>query len=152
MIDVELLDMDLVNYLTKITIDGKERTIQVSSEKMSGELKVKMYRDEYADCLIQRPREYELSKYMLPPVIADTSNMVMSPMPGTLISFSKGLSVGDSIEEGQELCVIEAMKMQNIIRAPREGVISKLCMEEGATLVTDDVIIELEASGNNDVA
>ena len=61
-------------------------------------------------CLVQSPREYELSKHMLPPKVVDTSDFVLSPMPGTLISFS--VKEGDQVEVGQELCIVEAMKMQ----------------------------------------
>jgi propionyl-CoA carboxylase alpha chain len=72
----------------------------------------------------------------------DTSDLVMSPMPGTLISFS--VQEGDHVELGQELCIVEAMKMQNIVRAPREGFISKCNVKQGAALVTDQVIMEFE--------
>lgn len=144
--------LDTEHYLAKITLDGIERTIQVLNEQQSGELKVQMHGAEYAKCLVQSPREYELSQHMLPPVIEDTSNFVMSPMPGTLIGFSGGLSEGDAVKEDQELCVVEAMKMQNIIRAPREGIVSKICVEEGAALVTDQVIIEFEAEGDEEEA
>lgn len=136
--------LDLERYLASVTLDGVERTIQVLKEKQSGELQIQMHGAQYSNCLVQSPKEYELSKHMLPPVVEDTSNFVMSPMPGTLIAFSGSVSVGDSVEEGQELCVVEAMKMQNIIRAPREGIVSKLCVEEGAALVTDQVILEFE--------
>jgi propionyl-CoA carboxylase alpha chain len=142
--------LDPEHYLAKITLDGIERTIQVLNEQQSGELKVQMHGAEYPKCLVQSPREYELSLHMLPPVIEDTSNFVMSPMPGTLIGFSGGLSEGDAVKEDQELCVVEAMKMQNIIRAPREGIVSKIYVEEGATLITDQIIIEFEAEGDEE--
>ena len=90
--------------------------------------------------LIQSEQEYKLSKYMHEPKEVDTSNMVLSPMPGTLISFS--VEEGDHVEMGQELCIVEAMKMQNIVRAPRAGTIGKLNVAEGASLVTDEILIE----------
>lgn len=112
---------------------------QVIKEDLEGEIKVQMYgADMY--CLVQSPKEYELSKYMHPPVVADTSDLVMSPMPGTLISFS--VREGDHVEEGQELCIVEAMKMQNIVRAPREGFINKFNVQQGQAMVTDQVIME----------
>ena len=142
--------LELERYLARVTLDGIERKIQVLNEQQSGELQVQMHGAEYSKCLVQSPREYRLSRHMLPPVLEDTSNFVMSPMPGTLIGFSGGISVGDLVKEGQELCVVEAMKMQNIIRAPREGIVSKLCVEEGAALVTDQVILEFETDGNEE--
>jgi propionyl-CoA carboxylase alpha chain len=101
-------------------------------------------------CLVQSPREYELSSYMHPPVIEDTSDYVMSPMPGTLISFA--VQEGDHVEVGQELCIVEAMKMQNIVRAPREGYIGKLNVKEGAALVTDQVLVEFAAEAGEEAA
>jgi propionyl-CoA carboxylase alpha chain len=112
---------------------------QVIKDTLDGQMKVQMYgADMY--CLVQSPKEYELSKHMHPPVVADTSDLVMSPMPGTLISYS--VSEGDHVELGQELCIVEAMKMQNIVRAPREGYIRKLNVAQGAAMVTDQVIME----------
>jgi propionyl-CoA carboxylase alpha chain len=106
---------------------------------MSGEMKFQMYGADIP-CLIQNEREYELSKHMHPPKVLDTSDLVMSPMPGTLISFS--VNEGDRVEDGQELCIVEAMKMQNIIRSPRTGVIGNFYVGEGASLVTDEIIME----------
>jgi propionyl-CoA carboxylase alpha chain len=112
---------------------------QVIKEDLDGEIKVQMYgADMY--CLVQSQKEYELSKHMHPPILADTSDLVMSPMPGTLISFS--VQEGDHVELGQELCIVEAMKMQNIVRAPREGYIAKFKVKQGAAMVTDQVIME----------
>ena len=116
---------------------------------MSGEMKVQMYGADM-QCLIQNETEYELSKHMHPPKVVDTSDLVMSPMPGSLISFS--VSEGDHVEIGQELCIVEAMKMQNIIRSPRTGTIGKLNVKEGATLVTDEVIMEFGDEQTEEVA
>lgn len=103
-------------------------------------------------CLVQSPREYELSKYMHEPKVVDTSAFVMSPMPGSLIGFA--VEEGDHVEVGQELCIVEAMKMQNIVRAPRAGVISKINIAAGASLQADDIIMEYadEESDNQEAA
>ena len=115
--------------------------IQVLGEELSGELKIQMYGADMS-VLLQSDREYELSKYMHPPQVEDMTDFVQSPMPGTLISFS--VKEGDSVLVGQELCIVEAMKMQNVVRSPREGVIAKLQVAEGASLRTDDVIMVFE--------
>lgn len=106
---------------------------------MTGEIKVQMYGADMP-VLLQSPREYELSKHMHEPVAVDTSSMVISPMPGTLIKMT--VEEGDHVEIGQELCIVEAMKMQNIIRSPRAGMIGKCCVAEGASLRADELIIE----------
>lgn len=93
--------------------------------------------------LLQSPREFELSKHMHEPVLVDTSSMVLSPMPGTLIKMT--VEEGDHVEAGQELCIVEAMKMQNIIRSPRVGMIGKCLVLEGASLRADELILEFAA-------
>lgn len=116
---------------------------------MTGELKVQMYGADMP-VLLQSPREYELSKHMHEPVPVDTSSMVMSPMPGALIKMT--VEEGEHVEIGQELCIVEAMKMQNIIRSPREGIISKCRAAEGASLRADEVIIEFEKDAAEEAA
>lgn len=116
---------------------------------MTGEIKVQMYGADMP-VLLQSPREFELSKYMHEPVAVDTSSMVLSPMPGTLIKMTVG--EGDHVETGQELCIVEAMKMQNIIRSPRAGTIGKCRASEGSSLRADEVIIEFAAEESSDVA
>ena len=91
--------------------------------------------------IVQSPREYELSKHMQEPPVLDTSNIVPSPMPGTVMSYA--VEEGDHVEEGQELCIVEAMKMQNIVRSPRAGVIAKLNVQVGSSVESDEVILEL---------
>lgn len=148
-VTVDSLRSDPDNCLAHVSLDGSDRAIQVIKEKVSGELKVQMYGADM-ECLVQNPREYELSSYMQPPKVVDTSDFVMSPMPGTLISFS--VEEGDHVEMGQELCVVEAMKMQNQVRAPREGRIGKINVKAGAALVTDQVIIEYDTESGGEEA
>ena len=118
---------------------GGMYSLQVLNEDMTGEMKVQMYGADMP-CVIQNQKEFEMSRHMHPPKVVDTSDLVMSPMPGTLISFS--VKEGDRVEIGQELCIDEAMKMQNIIRSPRTGVVTKFLKGEGSTLVTDETIME----------
>ena len=112
--------------------------IQLTGRSTTGEMNIHM-QGASTSVLLQDENEYELSKYMHPPVHADTSNFVLSPMPGTLISFA--VKPGDTVNEDQELCIVEAMKMQNIIRSTRSGKIGKLNVNVGSSLMADDVII-----------
>jgi propionyl-CoA carboxylase alpha chain len=136
---VDSVDYNPKDLLAEVSLDGDNRILQVISEDMDGDMKIQMYGADL-QCLVQSQREYELSKHMHPPIIEDTSDLVMSPMPGTLISFS--VQEGDHVELGQELCIVEAMKMQNIVRAPREGFIGKFRVGEGDAMVTDQIIME----------
>jgi propionyl-CoA carboxylase alpha chain len=70
----------------------------------------------------------------------DTSRMVISPMPGLVVSMD--VAEGEEIKEGQVVCVIEAMKMQNIIRAERDGVVKKVGAKAGDSVAADDVLAE----------
>ena len=63
-------------------------------------------------------------------------------MPGVLMSLM--VKEGDSVEENQPLAVVEAMKMENTLRARNNSVVKKICVEEGASLAVDAVILELE--------
>ncbi|WP_343563228.1 acetyl/propionyl/methylcrotonyl-CoA carboxylase subunit alpha [Kiloniella sp. b19] len=67
---------------------------------------------------------------------------VLSPMPGLLLSFA--VEEGQTVEAGDELAKIEAMKMENILRAERSGTVSKLCVEPGESLLLDQEILEFE--------
>ena len=129
-------------FLAQVSMDGVKNSIQVLNQDQTGETKMQM---NGADTMVvvQSPREYELSAYMHEPEEVDTSSMVLSPMPGALISFA--VEVGDEVMEGQELCVVEAMKMQNILRSERKGVISAINVNVGESLKADQVIMEFEA-------
>ena len=63
-------------------------------------------------------------------------------MPGLLVSMS--VNEGDAIEEGQILCSVEAMKMENVFRAEKKGKVKKVNVAAGDSLAVDDVIIEFE--------
>lgn len=79
---------------------------------------------------------------MLPEEKKDYSNVLRSPMPGTLVSID--VAVGDVVEPGQQIAVVEAMKMQNILRAPKHTTIKHVHVRAGQNLKTDQVIIEYE--------
>jgi propionyl-CoA carboxylase alpha chain len=135
---------DLIAY---VTLNGETRTIQMIEELSTGELCIEM-KGADMDILLQSPREYELSVHMHAPVEVDTSDQILSPMPGTLISFA--VKEGDSVEIGQELCVVEAMKMQNIIRSERTGIISKLYVPVGGALKNDQMIMDFLPEDKSD--
>ena len=69
-------------------------------------------------------------------------NVLRSPMPGRVISIL--VRPGDRVSVGDEVCVIEAMKMEQSIRAPRDGVIKEIHVQPMDTVSTDDPLIELE--------
>lgn len=68
--------------------------------------------------------------------------MLISPMPGALRAVH--VKVGDKVTVGQPLAIVEAMKMQNILRAQQPGYIKAVHKQPGATLAVDDIILELD--------
>jgi propionyl-CoA carboxylase alpha chain len=73
---------------------------------------------------------------------ADTSKTVVSPMPGMVVAMD--VQPGDAVKEGQTLCIIEAMKMQNLIRAERDGVVKRVGAKVDDSVAADDVLVEFE--------
>ena len=90
--------------------------------------------------LVQTPRQAELSKYMREKVLPDTSKLLLCPMPGLIVKVD--VEVGQEVQEGQPLCTVEAMKMENILRAERKGIVAKINSHVGDSLAVDDVILE----------
>ena len=75
----------------------------------------------------------------LPP---DMSKFLLSPMPGLLVSVA--VAEGAEVKSGQELAVVEAMKMENILRAGKTGTVKTISAAQGESLAVDQVILELE--------
>jgi propionyl-CoA carboxylase alpha chain len=84
----------------------------------------------------------ELSRYMIEKVPPDLSKYLLCPMPGLLTALNVG--EGDAVEAGQPLAVVEAMKMENILRAEKTGVVRKVDARPGDSLAVDQVILEFE--------
>ena len=79
---------------------------------------------------------------MAPPVKIDYAKSIISPMPGAIVSVA--VELGQTIVDGQELCVIEAMKMQNVIKSARDGKIKKITIHPGDNVAVDQVLLEFE--------
>jgi propionyl-CoA carboxylase alpha chain len=94
-----------------------------------------------ASAIVASPRAAELYKKIPEKQKADTSNLIVSPMPGLVISVD--VKPGQDVKSGEGVAVVEAMKMQNIIRAERDGVIAKVHVAAGASVAADEVMIEL---------
>ena len=91
---------------------------------------------------VLRPAVAALEKLMPEKVPPDLSRFLLSPMPGLLIKVS--VSEGEAVKAGQELAVVEAMKMENVLTAEQDGTVKVIQHEAGASLSVDEVIIEFE--------
>ena len=83
-----------------------------------------------------------LAKHMIEKVPPDLSRFLICPMPGLLVALH--VAVGDKVEAGQPLAVVEAMKMENILRAEKSATVKSLNAKAGESLAVDAIILELE--------
>ncbi|MBL4895204.1 MAG: acetyl/propionyl/methylcrotonyl-CoA carboxylase subunit alpha [Emcibacter sp.] len=91
---------------------------------------------------VRTPRESELAKLMPEKMPPDMSAFLLCPMPGLIVSID--VEEGDEVKAGQVICVVEAMKMENILRAEKDAVIKKVSAKAGESLAVDEVIVEFE--------
>ncbi len=92
---------------------------------------------------VQTARGAELYKLMPEKQVADTSKFLLCPMPGLVVSIA--VEEGDEVKAGQALAVVEAMKMENILRAEKDAVIAKVSAAAGDSMAVDAIIMEFEA-------
>ncbi|AXI47471.1 acetyl/propionyl-CoA carboxylase subunit alpha [Sulfitobacter sp. SK012] len=91
---------------------------------------------------VRTQRQAELARKMPEKLPPDTSRLLLCPMPGLVVKLN--VEVGDEVEDGQALCTVEAMKMENILRAEKRGKVAKINASAGDSLAVDDVIMEFE--------
>jgi propionyl-CoA carboxylase alpha chain len=137
LIEVSLQGWTPGDLLINGLADG--RSLQVKVERKTQGYRLR-YRGADMRFHCRSPREALLSGFMLEKVPPDTSKSLLCPMPGLVVSIS--VSEGDSVEEGQALASVEAMKMENILRAEKKGVIGKINAKAGDSLAVDEVILE----------
>ena len=125
--------------LAKLDVDGTPLVLKIA--KIPGGFNVR-YRGADLKVHVRSPRQAELAKLMPEKLPPDTSKMLLCPMPGLIVKVD--VEVGDEVQEGQALCTVEAMKMENILRAERKGVVSKINAAAGESLAVDDIIMEFE--------
>ena len=92
--------------------------------------------------VVYSPRQAELAALMPVKPPADTSKVIVCPMPGLVLSID--VAEGEEVKSGQPVAVVEAMKMENVLRAERDGLVKRVCAEPGDSLAVDAVIIEFE--------
>ena len=124
-------------------IDG--RAIHVEVDRL--DLGYRLTTDGVAQTVtVLSPRAAELARLMPERQEADTSQFLLCPMPGLVVSIS--VAAGDEVKAGQPLAVVEAMKMENILRAERDAVVATIKATPGDSLAVDDVILEFEGAAS----
>jgi len=123
--------------LANMTAGDKNLVIKIN--KITGGFRMRT-RGADLKVLVRTPRQAELSKHMQEKLPPDTSKMLLCPMPGLIVKID--VEIGQEVQEGQPLCTVEAMKMENILRAERKGVVAKINSSVGDSLAVDDIILE----------
>ena len=125
--------------LAVMTVDDIPLVLKVG--KVSGGFRI---RTRGADMVVhvRTPRQAELARLMPIKVAPDTSRLLLCPMPGLVVKMH--VEEGEEVQDGQALCTIEAMKMENILRAERKGTVSKINATAGDSLAVDEIILEFE--------
>jgi propionyl-CoA carboxylase alpha chain len=98
------------------------------------------WRGVQVEAHVYTPREAELARLMPLKKLADTSKKLLCPMPGLVVSIS--VAKGQDVKAGETLAIVEAMKMQNVLRAERDVVVKKINAKAGDSLGVDAVIME----------
>ena len=132
-------DWALGEPLFEAQINGQQVTVQVERSGSGYKL---FYRGAEINALVLSPKAAALNKLMLEKAPADLSKFLLSPMPGLLVKL--GVKVGDQVKAGEELAVVEAMKMENSLRAINDGIVAKISAKAGDSLMVDQAILEFE--------
>jgi len=140
-VSLDDIEYDVMNPIVETVINGEQKAFQIQNEDNTGVFNVH-FEGAYVDCVVMSEEEYKLSSYMKEPKVVDTSSFILSPMPGTLMSYA--VNDGDEVLDGQEICIVEAMKMQNVLRSVRSGVIKKCHAQVGSSLMKDERIVEFD--------
>jgi propionyl-CoA carboxylase alpha chain len=123
------------------TVNGQPFTAQMERGSIGSPLALRVqHNGKRVDALVVSPRMAELYRTMPYKAPPDMSRYVLSPMPGLLVEVA--VQVGQKVEAGERVAVIEAMKMENVLFAAADGVVSKVLATKGESLVVDQPIVE----------
>lgn len=134
-------DMNLAKPVHSLTVDKQPFVAQIMHKDSAGYLTLQ-YKGSPFKIKVMPVVAEEYMKHMPEKPVVDTASNVMAPMPGMIKSVN--VKVGQQVSEGQELCVIEAMKMQNSLPSGKSGKVKAVHCEPGDTVDEGMVLVELE--------
>ncbi|XP_076847913.1 propionyl-CoA carboxylase alpha chain, mitochondrial-like [Brachyhypopomus gauderio] len=132
---------NLASPLLPLTINGNHRVLQCLLRSPAGEITLQ-YLGTSFKVRVLSVMAASLIKHMPEKLPEDTSSILRSPMPGTVVGVS--VKPGDTVAAGQEICVIEAMKMQNSMTAAKPAKVKLVHCKAGETVGEGDLLVELE--------
>jgi propionyl-CoA carboxylase alpha chain len=121
-------------------VDGQPIVVQLDRAKQGYQLG---YRGASVAAVVRTPLAHRLALLMPEKVAADTSKFLLCPMPGLVKSIA--VEVGQEVKMGDTLAVVEAMKMENILRAEKDCTVARIEAKAGDSLAVDAVIMEFTA-------
>ncbi len=121
------------------TFNGEDMCVQVERHNLIYRL---LHEGTMAEANVMTPRQAQLLALMPVKALPDTSKYLLSPMPGLLVSLT--VEIGQEVRAGETLAVVEAMKMENVLRAERDGKVLTLHVKEGDALKVNQPILEFE--------
>jgi propionyl-CoA carboxylase alpha chain len=125
------------------TCNGLPFTAQIERGTLKNPLALQVqHNGTRIEALVMSPRMAELHQLMPYKAPPDLSRFVLSPMPGLLVDVA--VSVGQKVQAGERVAVIEAMKMENVLFAAQDGVVKKVVAAKGESLTVDQLIVEFE--------
>ncbi|XP_077972738.1 propionyl-CoA carboxylase alpha chain, mitochondrial-like isoform X2 [Styela clava] len=135
-------DWSLTDPVQSVSVNGgKPVSVQCIKSDANGEFSIQ-YQGTLFTLKVLCETAANLREFMPEKIQEDETSMLRSPMPGTVLSVN--CKAGDEVAAGQEVCVVEAMKMQNSLTSARDGRIRRVCCEPGDSIGEGDLIIELE--------
>lgn len=127
------------SQLATFTVGGKPVSVKVARAGSGWRLR---WRGMDLTAHVRKPRVAELAKLMPVKLPPDTSKMLLCPMPGVITSILA--EEGATVEAGQPLATVEAMKMENVLRAERRATVKRIAVKAGESLAVDELIMEFE--------
>jgi propionyl-CoA carboxylase alpha chain len=134
-----LTQWDIGDPFFRAEINGRKVCFQIDPVGTTYRL---FHRGSQVDAMVVTEQAAALHRHMIEKTPPDLSKFLLSPMPGLLIRLR--VQAGDEVKAGEELAVVEAMKMENSLRASDDVVVAKTLAVEGDSLVVDQPILEFE--------
>jgi propionyl-CoA carboxylase alpha chain len=125
--------------LARMWVGGAEMIVRI--DRLTAGFRLR-YRGTELVARVLRPEVADLMVHMPPKPTPDVSRLLVCPMPGQVVQIE--VAEGEVVEYGQPLAIVEAMKMENVLRAERRARVVRLHVEVGAVLAVDEVIMEFE--------
>jgi propionyl-CoA carboxylase alpha chain len=142
-VDGELVDLTMEytpgDRLVEAEVDGEDIAVKLAKTKSGFKLTT---RGASHNVRVLPAHVAHLADYMIDKVPPDLSKYLICPMPGLITAIHVG--AGDKVEAGQPLAIVEAMKMENILRAEKSGIVKAVNAKQGDSLAVDAVILEME--------